>query len=110
VYALPRSILGSLTFWNVSLALSIDGQQTRSFQLDPPGDAATSYNYDRAVLTTSGLSDTPHTARVDVISPSQFIVRLLSTLIWSYLEVSHTDRSIFSVRLSNLLDSGRFID
>ncbi|PVF98274.1 hypothetical protein CPB86DRAFT_362170 [Serendipita vermifera] len=69
VYALSRE-----TPWNVTASLTVDGEQADYYELKPPmTNTELRYNYNTGILTKSGLSDTTHTARVDLIPPTQFI-------------------------------------
>jgi hypothetical protein len=71
-------IIALLTSWNITIALNIDGEQVDYYHVDPPtGDGKIKYTYNVAMLQKFGLSDTTHTARVDLVPPSQFIVRII---------------------------------
>ncbi|PVF98281.1 hypothetical protein CPB86DRAFT_362356 [Serendipita vermifera] len=62
--------------WNTSLTLNVDGMQVDSYQFHSDvEDLSVTYIYDTLFLTGSNLSNTPHTARIDLVPPSQFLVR-----------------------------------
>jgi hypothetical protein len=82
VYSQESALLVNPVPWNVSITLTIDGSREESFRYDPPyDDDELVWNYDSAVLRKSGLSNTTHTVRVDIIPPSQFVVCILLVLV-----------------------------
>ncbi|PVF98289.1 hypothetical protein CPB86DRAFT_705366, partial [Serendipita vermifera] len=56
---------------NVDLTLSIDGRQVSTFSRAPANTE--SYAYDVAMVSASGLSDSTHTARIEVQPSSAFL-------------------------------------